>query len=689
MIFRAHIDSELLVLTRSAYDGALQAHSKKSTSERAAFLRKCFPPEVTMDTIERLVPLFHEDSRPKGSVLVRAGCQTNSLWLIASGHCQSTVPHGTLASGVVAEATHGSHHIDNYESAHGVAVGGVASPGHAAHAAADADASGAEHTAPARSGGGSASTSIATRPTHISGVGNGHHAPSALGILEERQFVGMVSVFLHEPEPLTVSVTSPQVELLVLRADHCSKLTAKAMEALKEMTRARFEWHLNRSSHVATLPEQVMRRMARIRNEAQQAQIPHMIDSPFLRRQGEDKPGLAKLESVCAHFGGMVHPEAEWIFSPQNRGFFHQMKLICREEPVGHVAVGESDAVGAAATVAHPPQQKDGISVANKRFNTFHQLSRQLRHEAPKGSASFSGSQICPPAADSLAGQIGMPYPIKSVRPTADASPNTLSESFRENDARSSQKCWSLHDDEVPVELALPSRAFRETGTAMAPAERKVEAAEQARWKREAPRRVSPPRVFGNGPQGFKSRALQQRQAGLNPIGSPLVASGVESEPAAKKKQAGKLRSARKLQSRTPSSSPKALKGLPPLESAFSPPGEGLGVHMPVAPATANPDGKRRISWRRSRRCFEADTTLVLGSRNGSLLRGTRASTTSGQRPSAPWQHVPTGNRGGQDPLSAMRISSNFEEMPQKEQKASTRTRTSVEDEEEFPADPR
>merc|ERR1711972_387682 len=91
------------------------------------------------------------------------------------------------------------------------------------------------------------------------------------------------------------------------------------------MTRARSEWHLNRSAKVAALPAQVNQRMDRVRAEVQHLQIPRMMDSPLLRRQGG--VGLSKLDNVCDHYGDMVHPDAEWIFAAHNREFFTNVKL--------------------------------------------------------------------------------------------------------------------------------------------------------------------------------------------------------------------------------------------------------------------------------------------------------------------------------------------------------------------------
>lgn len=139
--------------------------------------------------------------------------------------------------------------------------------------------------------------------------------------------MGLFSALLHEPEPLTVLISSPEVHLLVLRPECCAKFTTKAQDALLDMIRAKSDWYAHRALHVTELPAQVAKRMAHLHSEVQQSQIPLLMDSPFLRRQGQGKPGLAKLEAICSHYGNEVHPESDWLYAPQSRGFFQSLRL--------------------------------------------------------------------------------------------------------------------------------------------------------------------------------------------------------------------------------------------------------------------------------------------------------------------------------------------------------------------------
>merc|ERR1712224_50763 len=99
------------------------------------------------------------------------------------------------------------------------------------------------------------------------------------------------------------------------------------------MVRTLDSWRQRRMEKLSLAPVLAARRKDQFLSEVQQAQIPRVIDSPFLRRRAEDRPrhglesGLARLDAVCDQYGGFVHPESEWVFASEDRGFYLNMNL--------------------------------------------------------------------------------------------------------------------------------------------------------------------------------------------------------------------------------------------------------------------------------------------------------------------------------------------------------------------------
>jgi len=155
----------------------------------------------------------------------------------------------------------------------------------------------------------------------------GRFQRSSLGMLQEGQFVGLTSLLLQQPEPLTV-ICATEVQLL--RAENLSpaKLTPKVIEVLKNALHRKGAWLGQRLETLAELPAKLDAKAERLRSELYEARVPLVSDSPFLRRKHQALlPGMVALEAVCKHFGKEVHPESEWIYMQKDRDFFMHMQL--------------------------------------------------------------------------------------------------------------------------------------------------------------------------------------------------------------------------------------------------------------------------------------------------------------------------------------------------------------------------
>eukprot|EP00440_Ansanella_granifera_P032690 gb/GFBE01035465.1/.p1 GENE.gb/GFBE01035465.1/~~gb/GFBE01035465.1/.p1 ORF type:complete len:2025 (+),score=364.34 gb/GFBE01035465.1/:1-6075(+) len=353
--YRAHDDVILLVIDRPAYDLAMQNCEKRRHEERGQLLKRCLPPGTPDEAIEKLVPFFKEEIRPKGSVLVKEGTITSSLWLITAGCCSCRgSAQGTAPAGGAPGAAGGT----------APAAGDEGSAGHAPTQETTAQ------TAPAQKAAAGRKPAAGGLMTQRDGM--------ELGILEEGQFIGLTSVALQQPEPLTVTTASQEVRFL--RADQLSQSrfqairSEKLLEALKDLCRVRMGWHEDRVDKILEIPGKVNRRTERTRREMQQARIPLVIDSPFLRRRGQAGllPGMSSLEAVVKHFGNDVHPESEWIATPQERSFFVHMSLVnaaSEERAVLMAKDKETEAKIDAANSAFAT-----VPLANSRFGNYKPL---------------------------------------------------------------------------------------------------------------------------------------------------------------------------------------------------------------------------------------------------------------------------------------------------------------------------
>lgn len=245
-------------------------------------LGRSFPIEVTDDILSKLLPFFSVEQKPKGSLIVRAEGSSNTIWLIKRGRCA-----------ILAEGNKTDKKLATNKSA-------------------------------------ASSRALQRREDRDMSFMKVKDGNNVLGLLEEGQFIGLISGLLHEQEPAAIYVDSPEAVFLAIRTENLlGKAPKQLVEALKDMTRAQLTWLESRALRLAELPMQVNKRTDRIRNETYQARIPRMIDSPFLRRkpQAGFSQGMFSMEAVCRHFAGMVHPESEWLYSAQSRGFYENMQL--------------------------------------------------------------------------------------------------------------------------------------------------------------------------------------------------------------------------------------------------------------------------------------------------------------------------------------------------------------------------
>lgn len=206
---------------------------------------------------------------------------------------------------------------------------------------------------------------------------HGRFRRTSLGVLQEGQFVGLTSLLLQQPEPLTV-ICATEVQLL--RADNLSpaKLTPKVIEVLKSALRQKGAWLSQRLETLAELPAKLDAKAERLRSELYEARVPLVSDSPFLRRKHQALlPGMVALEAVCKHFGNEVHPESEWIYMQKERDFFMHMQL----------SSGFSEPLPKAEVPEHGTKSLNCITspaTANVRFG-HHQalLWKKLRMDEP------------------------------------------------------------------------------------------------------------------------------------------------------------------------------------------------------------------------------------------------------------------------------------------------------------------
>ncbi|CAJ1426534.1 unnamed protein product [Effrenium voratum] len=109
--FLAHQEAALLVFPS---DGrlALERCEELRRQRRGQVLRDCLKDE---EAAQRLLPLFREETRRKGAVLVKAGISCNSLWLITEGSCkQFAKAKRGEAEAPESEAFKGNHKLNQW-----------------------------------------------------------------------------------------------------------------------------------------------------------------------------------------------------------------------------------------------------------------------------------------------------------------------------------------------------------------------------------------------------------------------------------------------------------------------------------------------------------------------------------------------------------------------------------------------
>eukprot|EP00929_Paragymnodinium_shiwhaense_P022117 TRINITY_DN14223_c0_g1_i2.p1 TRINITY_DN14223_c0_g1~~TRINITY_DN14223_c0_g1_i2.p1 ORF type:complete len:1781 (-),score=443.15 TRINITY_DN14223_c0_g1_i2:1294-6636(-) len=399
--YRAHTDSDVLLISQQVFKDALKTVERLTNKERAAFLRRYLPPTVQTASIEQLVPHLYEETKPRGSVLVREKALASTIWLIAKGCCQAVV------NGQLSDAAD---------------LGAASLPPQSARSARPRLEGGAQFMAASSLGMRAATAGSATRPAP-------QKQPTTLGVLGEGHFIGLNSVVLRQAEEMSVVVISPEVELLMLQApqNKQSVLIERCFEPLRESLCVKNDWYQQRSLRVAALPGQVSERLEKVRSEVQQAEIPLLMDSPFLRRGlGLELPGFDRHRRVCEHFGALVHPESEWMFGAQDRSFYHHLQMSSLPQNSYHHLQMSSLA-----------PDSDGEGSANQRFTRWQNLStpapktpRQLQagsridHAAAMtAAAEAEARKYLPPAsAPARAEATALPYSLKTKRPHTGAT---------------------------------------------------------------------------------------------------------------------------------------------------------------------------------------------------------------------------------------------------------------------------
>ncbi|CAE7829841.1 unnamed protein product [Symbiodinium necroappetens] len=248
-LYRAHKDVVLLSISEEAWEVALGRCAATRHAARGELLRNCLS-GIDDETVEKLLPHFKEETRHKGSVLVKAGQLSSSLWLIAGGRCSqaAAAPKPLQEDRPATEGRNREKHAN----------------------------------APK------------TKRRFFS-------ATVELGLLEVGQAVGLTTIALQQPEPLTVTAASPEVKLL--RADNLpqAKLTPKVLEALRLALRAKSSWLVQRFESLSELPAKLSRKAERMHEELERAKIPLVIDSPFLRRRDQALlPGRTTIRQLRA-----------------------------------------------------------------------------------------------------------------------------------------------------------------------------------------------------------------------------------------------------------------------------------------------------------------------------------------------------------------------------------------------------
>eukprot|EP00931_Biecheleriopsis_adriatica_P014712 TRINITY_DN11671_c0_g1_i2.p1 TRINITY_DN11671_c0_g1~~TRINITY_DN11671_c0_g1_i2.p1 ORF type:complete len:2146 (-),score=402.71 TRINITY_DN11671_c0_g1_i2:84-5603(-) len=415
-LFRAHDDVILLVITHAGYEHAMQKAEQARLIERGRLLREYLPTGTPEESIQRLIQCFKEESRPKGSVLVKQGQVSNTVWVITGGRCSCrgvATLQGT--SGSLQDSAGGEEAQD-----------------------------GAAQVAPGASRGG-------LMPQQRGG--------KELGILEEGQFIGLTSCLFLTPEPLTITTASQEVRLL--RADHVKFYHPKVIEGLKRLTRSKTSWHERRFEKLAELPAQLHDKTERMRSEMQQAQIPLVIDSPFLRRkeQAGVVPGMVNLEAVCKHFGNEVHPESEWITTPQERSFFVHMRLSNSSFEAGQSAELDESQHQASASFTANSRFGHYEPLMWKKFQDKHKVSDVTVSKVTQSQASPEGSAAVK-SATPLSSSLPMPLNY-SQRSSASASSAAEVSSPRGGRASlfAADKATAVSQHEV--ELKTMSRTFQ------------------------------------------------------------------------------------------------------------------------------------------------------------------------------------------------------------------------------------
>eukprot|EP00928_Gymnodinium_smaydae_P100612 TRINITY_DN990_c1_g2_i2.p1 TRINITY_DN990_c1_g2~~TRINITY_DN990_c1_g2_i2.p1 ORF type:complete len:460 (+),score=112.76 TRINITY_DN990_c1_g2_i2:252-1631(+) len=298
-----------------------------------------------------------------------------------------------------------------------------------------------------------------------------------------------------------------------------------------------------------------MERMEKMHAEVQHALIPRITDSPFLRRK--DPRSLEQANLVCSHLASQVHPESEWIFNSQDRGFFSSLRL------------GVESPMNAQISVRHRLDKGMPVSSANRRFQAYRRVDQTLEAERLEASAAAAAagaaaaaaesdvlgsgscssrraaaatastgggrlgyasaaidgtgasgglptaSQAGPPASGLLAPKealteiLGVPLPFR--RPPGDGTREkrrTAAEVIKARAAAVAERAKSESKAQVVACLLTQSRPQRETAADVKTAFKLVEAA-------PAPKELAtlPARAGAGSAQGFLSEAMRKRHA--------------------------------------------------------------------------------------------------------------------------------------------------------------------------------
>mmetsp|Transcript_23963 Transcript_23963/g.42853 ORF Transcript_23963/g.42853 Transcript_23963/m.42853 type:complete len:563 (-) Transcript_23963:66-1754(-) len=339
------------------------------------------------------------------------------------------------------------------------------------------------------------------------------------------------------------------------------------------MTRAQLGWHESRFARIEHLPSQVNQKAERMRSEMMRAQIPLVIDSPFLRRKGQAglAPGMVALEAVCKHFGSMVHPESEWIESLQNRNFFENMVLA---------NASTNNEVFQKLRNAEAKEKADHGN-ANERFQHFSKLSFRLQQPdrqamtasisladsaAHWGPSTAQSSQPQSKDGEGLAsssfkaslspidmGYVGpqvslapLPTPPQGRRPpggfqrSSQQGPGDVGEKFeapgsqrhpRSRSGSRSPRPASGVDTDAPVKLSTPSRAFRMSGALLTLGQKTLRESVMTEIRSGTDRSPSPSTLIPGGTQtGYCSRAMQLRAAGAGNASAEWATAAADSQ---------------------------------------------------------------------------------------------------------------------------------------------------------------